>query len=336
MFQNLRSDNSALPVSILCLLMLLAFGGLVLQTGCNPEADAVSFSHPRYTNVDRDSAEAPRITIGAFNIRSFGRAKMSKPGVVSILVDVARRFDILAIQELREKDQTVVPEFLDLINADGSRYAAAVGPRQGYDISGNRYFEQTVFVYDTTKAELITETYAASNLRDMNNDQVMQRPPFVGHFRTVEVDPAEAFKFVLMNVHVSQKRPHLEFEALQEIIGRIFANHPEEDDFILLGDLNDEPSRYQKYAWMSDQFAAIANHWTTNLAQTKNYDNIIFDAARTSEFLQVSGVLDLMDEYDLTRDEAKSVSDHLPVWATFSAFEAPTATITRDEQGVLR
>ncbi len=333
MFQNLHSNNSALPVSILCLLMLLGFGGALLQTGCNPNADSAGFrdQNRRYTSVDRNSEQAPRITIGSFNIQSLGKTKMSKPDVVSVLVDVARRFDILAVQELRDKNQNVIPELLDAINADGAMYAAAVGPRQGYNIAGTRYFEQTVFIYDTTKAELISPTYAA---HDRNG--IMHRPPFVGHFQTVEVNPAEAFKFVLMNVHIDYEDAHVEFEALQEIIGEIYTQHQGEDDFILIGDLNEEPSRFQKYAWMSDQFAAISNHWKTNVVQTENYDNIVFDATRTSEFLQQSGVLDLMQEYDLTLDEAKRVSDHLPVWATFSAFEAPTAAITRGDQGVLR
>ena len=339
MFQDLRSNNNnVLPVSILCLLLVLGFGALALQTGCNPDAGAVGsrghngrYADGRYTDVDRNSAEAPHITIGSFNIQTLGKTKMSKPGVVSILIDVARRFDILAVQELRDIDQGVIPKFLEAINADGAQYAAAVGPRQGYNIAGTRYFEQTVFIYDTTKAELIAPTYAARNHYD-----IMHRPPFVGHFQTVGVDPAEAFKFVLMNVHVDYDDAHVEFEAMQKIIGGIYANHQGEDDFILIGDLNEEPNRFQKYAWMNDQYAAIPNHWKTNTVQTENYDNIVFDAARTSEYLQQSGVLDLMGEYDLTLAEAKLVSDHLPVWATFSAFEAPSAAITRGQQDVLR
>ena len=35
------------------------------------------------------------------------------------------------------------------------------------------------------------------------------------------------------------------------------------------------------------------------------------------------GVLDLMAEFALTKDEALVVSDHMPVWAVFSAVENP-------------
>lgn len=354
MFQNLRSDSSALPVSILSLLLVIGFTTLILQAGCNPDANSIGSRHSvgtnptgtnhgahrealnqtrYYTTVDRDSADAPRINIGSFNIKQFGTTKMSRPNVVDVLVDIARRFDILAIQELRDVNQRVIPEFLDLINSDGSRYAAAVGPRQGYIANGRTttYFEQTVFIYDTTKVELIAEAYAA-----YDRHRTMYRPPFVGHFRSIEVDPAEAFQFVLMNVHIAPKRAHLEFEALREIIGGIYPNHPGEDDFILLGDLNEEPHRYQAYAWMNDQVAALPSELKTNTNQTEAYDNIVFDAVRTSEFMQASGVLDLMSEYGLTLADAQRVSDHMPVWATFSAFEAPSAAITRGDQGLIR
>ena len=334
-FQNLHSNNSALPVTILCLLLLLGFGGLLIQTGCNPNSNSARTGqgyNRQYTTVDRNSAEAPRLTIGSFNIQSLGKTKMSKPEVVQILVDITRRFDILAVQELRDKDQNVIPEFLDLINADGRKYAAAVGPRQGYNIEGNKYFEQSVFIYDTTKVELIAPTYAAHD-----PDGIMHRSPYVGYFQSIEVNPADAFKFVLMNVHVDYDNPHLEFEAMREIIAGIYDNHKGEDDFILVGDLNDEPDRYRKYAWMNDQHPAIPNQWKTNLVQTENYDNIVFDALRTSEFTRQSGVLDLMSDYNLSITEAKKVSDHLPVWATFSAFESPSAAITQGgAQGVIR
>jgi len=139
-----------------------------------------------------------------------------------------------------------------------------------------------------------------------------------------------------MNVHIDPDDAHVEFDALREIIGGIYTNHQGEDDFILLGDLNDEPHRYQSYAWMNDQHAAIPSQWKTNTAQTKNYDNIVFDSVRSAEYQQESGVLDLSSEYDLSLEDTKLVSDHLPVWAVFSAFEAPSAAITRGQQGVIR
>ena len=61
------------------------------------------------------------IIVGAFNIQIFGVAKSNDGFVMQHLVDIARRFDLLAIQELRAEDQTVVSNFVRMINSDGSR-----------------------------------------------------------------------------------------------------------------------------------------------------------------------------------------------------------------------
>ena len=267
-----------------------------------------------------NNAAAENIIIGSFNIQSFGKAKMSKPAVVGALVDIARRFDILAIQELREKDQTVIPIFLEYINQNGAAYAAAVGPRQGYVVAGKttRYFEQSVFIYDTEKIEIIGNSYAA-----IDRANIMHRPPYVGQFRCKTANPnRQPFSFNLMNVHVDPDDAHQEFIALQPILNEIYQQHPREDDFILLGDFNDEPHKYAHYQWMRQQHAALPSQWKTNTAMTKAYDNIVFDKAFTAEFTGQAGVMNLMEEYRLSKDDAKHISDHMPVWAVFSSYEA--------------
>jgi endonuclease/exonuclease/phosphatase family metal-dependent hydrolase len=157
----------------------------------------------------------------------------------------------------------------------------------------------------------------------------MFRPPYVGHFRCRSRYPQEAFSFVLMNVHTSPQQTAVEFRALEEIVANVMRDHSFEDDFILLGDMNEEPGKFLSYRWMHNQYAAILSHWKTNTAETKNYDNIIFDHRRTAEFTGEAGVLNLRTYYQLTREQADRVSDHMPVWALFSAREVISGEITR-------
>ena len=249
----------------------------------------------------------------------FGKTKMSKPAVVGALVDIARRFDILAIQELRDKDQNVIPQFLSYINQNGAAYAAAVGPRQGYVVAGQttRYFEQTVFIYDTRTIEIVGDSYAA-----IDRANVMHRPPFVGQFRCKVFPPnLQPFTFNLLNVHIDPDDTHQEFAALQPILAEIYERHPQEDDFILLGDFNEEPDDYARYRWMRQQHAALPSRWKTNTAMTKAYDNIVFDQTLTAEFTNQAGVMNLMEEYKISKDDAKHISDHMPVWAVFNSYE---------------
>jgi hypothetical protein len=77
----------------------------------------------------------PTLLIGSFNIQVLGRAKLSSPDIAGILVDIAGRFDLLAIQELRSTEQGLIPWFVEQINARGHNYQYIVGPRQGYTVS---------------------------------------------------------------------------------------------------------------------------------------------------------------------------------------------------------
>lgn len=335
------------------LFSLLFLGlALTLQAGCDPngfDLDTGSNRSPEQSDTNHSngvangsiggsakgvnghlqSVQTPQLIIGSFNIQRFGKSKMSKPAVVEILTDVVRRHDILAIQELVDIDQVVIPAFLNLINADGSRYAAAVGPRQGFIDPGKTKtnYEQSVFIYDTNSVELLGPTYAA-----YDRYRLMHRPPFVGHFRCLEARPNQAFSFVLLNVHIDPDDKHFEFKALQEIIGEVYANHRGEDDFILLGDMNEAPHKYQKYQWMRNQRPMLPPEFKTNTVGNKAYDNLVFDAGYTAEFRDHAGVMNLMDVYQLTLSQAQLVSDHFPVWGVFSVQESPRAALTQGDQ----
>ena len=60
------------------------------------------------------------LRVGAFNIQIFGISKASKPEVMDVLADIIRIYDIIAIQEIRDKSQTALPALVDLTNSDGS------------------------------------------------------------------------------------------------------------------------------------------------------------------------------------------------------------------------
>ena len=50
-------------------------------------------------------------------------------------------------------------------------------------------------------------------------------------------------------------------------------------------------------------------------------DNIVFDSLATVEFTGRSGVVDFLRALNLTVEQAREISDHLPVWAEFSVYE---------------
>jgi deoxyribonuclease-1-like protein len=255
---------------------------------------------------------ADAITIASFNIQVFGESKIAKPQVVDVLARVVRGCDIVAIQEVRAKSDHVIPQFLDAVNADGSRYQFVIGPRLGRTASKEQY----VFIYDTTRIEIDpTSVGTAPNPGDR-----LHRPPMFARFRVRTNPPESGFSFWLVDIHTDPDEVPQEVDALADVFVAMRAARPDEDDVILLGDLNAGPPQFGRLGQIPGIGWAVSGV-TTNTRRTKTYDNIIFDRTATSEYTGRWGVLDLQNTFGLTLDQALVVSDHNPVWACFRPWE---------------
>ena len=253
------------------------------------------------------------ILVASFNIQVFGESKLAKPQVVQVLARVVRNFDIVAIQEVRAKSDAILPTFVQIVNADGSRYQHVIGPREGRTSSKEQY----AFVYDTDRIEV-----DPSSLGVVPDPQGrLHRPPMHARFRT-RINPAEmAFTFWLVDIHTDPDEVPQELDALTGVFQAMQAARPDEDDVILLGDLNAGPPEFGSLQRIPGIGWAVAGV-PTNTRRTKTYDNLVFALPPTAEYLGHWGVLDLQAAYGLSPDQALEVSDHCPVWAAFYPAEA--------------
>lgn len=106
---------------------------------------------------------------------------------------------------------------------------------------------------------------------------------------------------------------------------------------ILLGDLN--ASEYELGALAElPGMTWVVTGAMTNTRQTKAYDNILFDQRFTGEYTGRWGVMDFERVYGLSREKTLEVSDHMPVWAEFSAWEKPPsqASLPSPETATIR
>ncbi len=262
--------------------------------------------------TDRNPAPNAPIRIGSFNIQVFGTSKMGKPEVMGVLAQVARQFDVLAIQEIRSKDDTIIPRFTDMINAEGACYDYVVGQRLGRTVSKEQY----AYVFDTGRVEL--DRRSVFTMPDP--EDLLHREPLVARFRARGPPREKAFSFRLINVHTDPDETDTEIDALADVFRKVQTAADGEDDVILLGDLNVDENDLGRLGRLPGMAWAISGK-TTNTRGTRAYDNLLFDRRFTTEFTGYSGVLDLMAQFDLSLDQALAVSDHLPVWAEFSPFE---------------
>lgn len=256
------------------------------------------------------------VLIASFNIQVFGESKMAKRQVVEVLTRVIRKFDIVAIQEVRAKSDDIIPSFVRAVNADGSRYHYVIGPREGRTVSKEQY----TFVYDTDRIEV-----DASSLGVVPDPQgKLHRPPLHVRFRTRVTPADQAFTFWLVDIHTDPDEVPQELEALTGVFQSMQTLRPDEDDVILLGDLNAGPAEFSSFKRIPGIGWAVSGT-TTNTRRSKTYDNLVFARPATAEYLGQWGVLDLQNTFGIPLDAALEVSDHNPVWAAFYPTESRPA-----------
>lgn len=279
-------------------------------------------------SVER-AANAPRtpaaptgtITIATYNIQVFGVSKLQQPQLREILAQVVRQFDLVAIQEIRAKDDGLMPEFLRSVNADGSRYAFVIGPRLGRTSSKEQY----AFVYNTERIEV--DPNSVATLSDPND--LIHREPLVARFRVRTYPPETGFTFWLVDIHTDPDEVAQEVDVLVDVLQVMARANPGEDDIILLGDLNADETKFGRLGQIPGVTWVVPRGTPTNTRGTQTYDNLLFLEQATAEFTGRWGVVNMRKAFNLSLDDALKVSDHLPVWAEFQATEATPHTATR-------
>lgn len=187
------------------------------------------------------------ITIVSFNIQVFGQTKTSKPEVMEILADIIRRYDLVAIQEIRDAAGTAILALRDKVNEEGAAYEVVVGPRVGRTSSKEQY----AFMYDSTVLRLLPGEYTFADDGDGNDSNdvddsghpgdLFEREPFICFFRFKVAD----FDFGLVNIHTKPDDATAEIGYLDDVMVDAEA-HLGDPDIICLGDFNADGSYYNE------------------------------------------------------------------------------------------
>jgi deoxyribonuclease-1-like protein len=260
----------------------------------------------------------PSIRIASFNIKVFGDKKASNPEVMWTLAAIIQNFSVVAIQEIRTQDDYFIDKFLrTYVNQNGRAYDKVVGPRLGRSVSTEQY----AFIYDTAQIQVNhTNIYTVNDPEDM-----LHREPLVSMFRTRGPPPEQAFTFVLVNIHTDPEETDSELDALEKVYQAVRRASGGEDDIILLGDLNVDDQHLGRLGQL-DGVRPLIRGVYTNTLQNALYDNIVLHQPSTAEFTGRAGIYNYMPLYQLpplqAQEKALQVSDHIPVWAEFSIYEA--------------
>jgi len=277
------------------ILLLILLSGCYLEEPITGEPVVVILKTAETNNT---------IKIATFNIQTFGKTKAGKEDVMDVLADIMTNFDIIAVQEFRDKTEETPESFLNKINSKRDTYDYVLSPRLGRTISKENY----AFYYNTKKIHYI-DSYTYSD-----PDDYFEREPFLGHFKSNDFD------FVLINIHTKPDGAINEIEELDTVVIDAKTRF-DEKDYIVLGDLNADCSYFpdKTYTSLQDEqyYWIVPDNTDTTVKSTDcAYDRIIFTKNTTSkDYTGDWGVFRFDLEYDL--ETPSSISDHYPVYADF-------------------
>lgn len=253
--------------------------------------------------------ESEPIKIAAFNIQIFGQSKRSKPEVMKVLVDVAREFDVMLVQEIRDSSGETAPAYLEHINGEDASYAYIESERLGRTTSKESY----AYYWNTETVEYLEGTAYVYN----DTGDVFEREPYVASFSS------GGFDFTLVGIHVKPDDAENEIGNLTAVVASVLASDPSEGDVIVMGDFNadggyfdeDGPSPLigEGYHWI------VENSYDTMTKTDWTYDRIVLlDGTLGGEYVTGSCEVFYFDTvYGLGQELTEDVSDHYPVYAVF-------------------
>lgn len=171
-------------------------------------------SQQGYQEEYSEKNQTPEIKIAAFNIQIFGKTKREKENVMNILTKIAKEFDIIFVQEIRDKEEKTASYYCQKINeAVGyNKYDFIRSNRLGRSQSKEAY----AYLYNTDKAQLIEGSeYVYDDVNDF-----FEREPYIASFKS------GCFDFTLAGIHIKPDDADAEIGYLVDVVNSILVEKP--------------------------------------------------------------------------------------------------------------
>ena len=274
-----------------------------------------------FTVEELDRTEVARVA--TFNIKVFGDTKMGNQTVVDELVDVFQRYDMVAVQEIKDIDEEVPYLFLDELNKlpghenssnHTNEWNMVLSQRSGMQEDDKNSQEQYAFYYKPT----IFTPHDNGTLYDDSTNDSFQREPFLAKFMLLDTKGnSTGTDIVFVNIHTKPTLAVEEMEALGDVISWGNQNYSDDDDYVILGDFNADCS-YASYNELIELPISSANYtWLV----PDNADTTVGDSRCAYDRIVTTSQLDGRLTGTWGIDQAISglaVSDHKPVWFDIS------------------
>ncbi|MCS7304619.1 MAG: hypothetical protein NZ602_05860 [Thermoguttaceae bacterium] len=253
------------------------------------------------------------LLVASFNAHPLDAGKLSHPARLAALVQLLRRFDLVALQNIQLQAPGLLWELRDHLNTGGRYYEVAFDP-ESFQQPGRPV---SAFLYDRATVEIdLAKLYSMEDLQGRLYDR-----PLVGSFRARGPHPSQAFTFILISVYIQPERADQELPLIEQLYRTVRKNSSGEDDILLAGTLPMKQEHLQQWAKDLQLTAAVGGSVARLPGESLWVDNILFVRRATVEYTGRSGMVDLVRELGLSVQEAMELSEHWPVWMELSVYE---------------
>lgn len=256
--------------------------------------------------VDRPS----EIRVASFNVQVFGLTKISDPVVMSNLVEIFSRFDLIFMQEIRDKSGNAIQTFLSRLN-ERAPYQMVISERLGRTASKEQY----AYIYRSDKLRV-------EQNQVVGNQVSFERPPYLAKFTSLQGD----LKVWTLGLHADPDHVLAELNALHQLVGSgTLPMRASDEALMIMGDFNadcDYLRATEKPMVSIFQDSTLTLQVSDDVDTTTTptncaYDRLFTDALIDSYFMD-TGLLLFDQSLGLAPTLTKKISDHYPIWIRLS------------------
>ncbi len=246
-----------------------------------------------------------QVKVISWNIENLGKSKSTE--TIDFIAQTTRGYDIIAIQEVVAGygGAQTVAKLADALNRKGYKWDYSISnPTSSSAYKTERY----AFLWKTSKVKLVGTPWLEKKYH-----LEIDREPYYATFAF------EKKQFTLVNFHAitKSKQPETEIKYF-----KFLPNLYPTLNLVFLGDFNCPQSHsvftpLKKLGYkpaLQNQKTSLKRKCQKNNCLASEFDNIFYNSNRIS-FLN-TGVVHFYNKFN-TLEEARKVSDHIPVWMSF-------------------
>jgi len=247
------------------------------------------------------------LKVCSFNVQIFGVNKAKNDMVMENLGKIFRRYDLCLMMEIRDTGDDSIKKLLATINGKKDDYRMVISDRLGRSNSKEQY----AFIYNKNKIT-VADQFHFDESKDL-----FERPPFVVRFKA----PSAPVKdFFIAGIHTSP-------EAAKEEVGDLVQVYDDAikrfklTDGVMMGDFNAACSYFAKKYWKDNPLRQdqrflwlIGDDINTTVGKSDcAYDRFVVGGSKLRQFAKNAKTYYYDDDYKVSNDDAKLVSDHYPI-----------------------